>query len=152
MIEEDYQRIVVREHEKVIHNQSYFYKLAHAFYDEDQHFEKHWHNSIEINYSVNGIAIQEIDNQKIVMETGDMILINSRVFHDVYVKSPFEGIVLFVDRKYIDYNCPNAKDKSFNLNLNLKAKKQVEKLLLKLVDTYESGNRIRSHIIVLEII
>ena len=147
------QRVVIRNHERVNYNQREFFLLNHSFYTEDGYIEKHWHNSVEISYVVKGEKVQTYTNgKKIIAKTGDVLLVNSGDLHDVYVKHPFEGIVLLIDRSFMEQFCPQCINHGFNLDLDGEAKKQIENYLLELIKNQEQNNKIRSRILVLEII
>ena len=145
-------RIIVRKHEKVKYNQSSFFTLAHNFYDHDCYMETHWHNSIEITYVVNGTKIQNMEGKHIVADKGTLLLVNSGVSHDVDVKQGLEGIVLLLDRNYIDYYCPQVINKRFDLNKNNEAKQKITECLLQAVAEKHRNNQIKCTIEILKII
>lgn len=140
------ERVVVRKHEKVEYANNSFFTFSHNYYNQDYCFESHWHNSIEITYVVKGEKIQRMENEEIVAKTGTLLLVNSGVSHDIDVKKGIEGIVLLIDRKFINHVCPNAIGKRFDLEKNLEVKQKIINILLKiyrnesqennLIDTY----------------
>ena len=119
------ERVVVRKHEKVEYANNSFFTFSHNYYNQDYCFESHWHNSIEITYVVKGEKIQRMENEKIVAKTGTLLLVNSGVSHDIDVKKGIEGIVLLIDRKFINHVCPNAIGKRFDLEKNLEVKQKI---------------------------
>lgn len=145
-------RIVIRSHEKVEYQPSDFFVLYHSHYNKDYYMEKHWHNSLEITYVVKGLKTQYMESHQVVAPQGTLLLVNSGVSHDVDVKAGLEGIVLLIDRKYIDYICPKCIDRGFSLELDLGAKDMIVAYLFELVNLYESNDRIKCNIIVLKII
>lgn len=145
-------RIVVRKHEKIDYQRSTFFTLAHTHYDKDYYMENHWHNSIEITYVVKGLKVQQMENKEVIAPAGTLLLVNSGVIHDVDVKKGLEGIVLLIDRNYIDHVCPQCIERGFSLGKEPLAKKKIVDYLFKLVEAYENNNKVKANIIVLEII
>lgn len=145
-------RIVVRKHEKIDYQRSTFFTLAHTHYDKDYYMENHWHNSIEITYVVKGLKVQQMENKEVIAPAGTLLLVNSGVIHDVDVKKGLEGIVLLIDRNYIDHVCPQCIERGFSLEKEPLAKKKIVDYLFKLVEAYENNNKVKANIIVLEII
>ena len=145
-------RIVVRKHEKIDYQRSTFFTLAHTHYDKDYYMENHWHNSIEITYVVKGLKVQQMENKEVIAPAGTLLLVNSGVIHDVDVKKGLEGIVLLIDRNYIDHVCPQCIERGFSLEKEQLAKKKIVDYLFKLVEAYENNNKVKANIIVLEII
>ena len=145
-------RIVVRKHEKIDYQRSTFFTLAHTHYDKDYYMENHWHNSIEITYVVKGLNVQQMENKEVIAPAGTLLLVNSGVIHDVDVKKGLEGIVLLIDRNYIDHVCPQCIERGFSLEKEPLAKKKIVDYLFKLVEAYENNNKVKANIIVLEII
>lgn len=145
-------RIVVRKHEKIDYQRSTFFTLAHTHYDKDYYMENHWHNSIEITYVVKCLKVQQMENKEIIAPVGTLLLVNSGVIHDVDVKKGLEGIVLLIDRNYIDHVCPQCIERGFSLEKEPLAKKKIVDYLFKLVEAYENNNKVKANIIVLEII
>lgn len=145
-------RVVIRKHEKVNYQYSNFFTLSHTFHDKDNYIENHWHNSIEITYVVKGLKIQQMENKKIIAPAGTLILVNSGVMHDIDVKKGLEGIVLLIDRNYIDYVCPQCIDRGFSLEKDLEAKVKIEDYLFELIAVYEKNNKVKANILVLKII
>lgn len=145
-------RIVVRKHELVDYQQRTFFTIAHTHYPHDYYIDNHWHNSIEITYVVKGLKIQHMENKEVIAPKGTLLLVNSGVIHDVDVKKGLEGIVLLIDRNYIDQICPECIDRGFSLDLDLEAKNLIIKYLFDLIEAHEQSNKIRENIIVLEII
>ena len=146
------ERIVVRKHERINYSKNTFYTLLHTHHDKDNYIDYHWHNSIEITYVVKGLKVQCMEDEKIIAPTGTLLLVNSGVIHDIDVKNGLEGIVLLVDRDYIDSICPKCKDHGFSLKTNLDASKEIIDYLFKLVTAHEKNNLLDAHIIVLKII
>ena len=107
------ERIVVRKHERINYSKNTFYTLLHTHHDKDNYIDYHWHNSIEITYVVKGLKVQCMEDEKIIAPTGTLLLVNSGVIHDIDVKNGLEGIVLLIDRDYIDSICPKCKDHGF---------------------------------------
>ena len=145
-------RIVVRKHEKIDYQRSTFFTLAHTHYDKDYYMENHWHNSIEITCVVKGLKVQQMENKEVIAPAGTLLLVNSGVIHDVDVKKGLEGIVLLIDRNYIDHVCPQCIERGFSLEKEPLAKKKIVDYLFKLVEAYENNNKVKANIIVLEII
>lgn len=145
-------RIVVRKHEKIDYQRSTFFTLAHTHYDKDYYMENHWHNSIEITYVVKGLKVQQMENKEVIAPAGTLLLVNSGVIHDVDVKKGLEGIVLLIDRNYIDHVCPQCIERGFSLEKEPLAKKKIVDYLFKLVEAYENNNKVKANIIVLGII
>ena len=114
--------------------------------------ENHWHNSIEITYVVKGLKVQQMENKEVIAPAGTLLLVNSGVIHDVDVKKGLEGIVLLIDRNYIDHVCPQCIERGFSLEKEPLAKKKIVDYLFKLVEAYENNNKVKANIIVLEII
>ncbi|MBS5588646.1 MAG: helix-turn-helix transcriptional regulator [[Clostridium] spiroforme] len=146
------ERIVVRKHERINYSKNTFYTLLHTHHDKDNYIDYHWHNSIEITYVVKGLKVQCMEDEKIIAPTGTLLLVNSGVIHDIDVKNGLEGIVLLIDRDYIDSICPKCKDHGFSLKTNLDASKEIIDYLFKLVTAHEKNNLLDAHIIVLKII
>ena len=146
------ERIVVRKHERINYSKNTFYTLLHTHHDKDNYIDYHWHNSIEITYVVKGLKVQCMEDEKIIAPTGTLLLVNSGVIHDIDVKNGLEGIVLLIDREYIDSICPKCKDHGFSLKTNLDASKEIIDYLFKLVTAHEKNNLLDAHIIVLKII
>lgn len=146
------ERIVVRKHERINYSKNTFYTLLHTHHDKDNYIDYHWHNSIEITYVVKGLKVQCMEDEKIIAPTGTLLLVNSGVIHDIDVKNGLEGIVLLIDRDYIDSICPKCKDHGFCLKTNLDASKEIIDYLFKLVTAHEKNNLLDAHIIVLKII
>ena len=146
------ERIVVRKHERINYSKNTFYTLLHTHHDKDNYIDYHWHNSIEITYVVKGLKVQCMEDEKIIAPTGTLLLVNSGVIHDIDVKNGLEGIVLLIDRDYIDSICPKCKDHGFSLKTNLDASKEIIDYLFKLVTAPEKNNLLDAHIIVLKII
>lgn len=146
------ERIVVRKHERINYSKNTFYTLLHTHHDKDHYIDYHWHNSIEITYVVKGLKVQCMEDEKIIAPTGTLLLVNSGVIHDIDVKNGLEGIVLLIDRDYIDSICPKCKDHGFSLKTNLDASKEIIDYLFKLVTAHEKNNLLDAHIIVLKII
>ena len=132
------ERVVVRKHEKVEYANNSFFTFSHNYYNQDYCFESHWHNSIEITYVVKGEKIQRMENEEIVAKTGTLLLVNSGVSHDIDVKKGIEGIVLLIDRKFINHVCPNSIGKRFDLEKNLEVKQKIINILLKI---YRNGSQ-----------
>ena len=128
-------RIVVRKHEKIDYQRSTFFTLAHTHYDKDYYMENHWHNSIEITYVVKGLKVQQMENKEVIAPAGTLLLVNSGVIHDVDVKKGLEGIVLLIDRNYIDHVCPQCIERGFSLEKEPLAKKKIVDYLFKLVES-----------------
>lgn len=78
-----------------------------------------------------------MEDEKIIAPTGTLLLVNSGVIHDIDVKNGLEGIVLLIDRDYIDSICPKCKDHGFSLKTNLDASKEIIDYLFKLVTAHE---------------
>ena len=135
-------RIVVRKHEKIDYQRSTFFTLAHTHYDKDYYMENHWHNSIEITYVVKGLKVQQMENKEVIAPAGTLLLVNSGVIHDVDVKKGLEGIVLLIDRNYIDHVCPQCIERGFSLEKEPLAKKKIVDYLFKLVEAYENNNKV----------
>lgn len=146
------ERIVIRKHERVNYSKNNFYTLLHTFHQKDKYIDYHWHNSIEITYVVKGSKIQHMEDKKIIAPVGTLLLVNSGVIHDIVVKKGLEGIVLLIDRDYIDYICPQCKNRGFCLDKDYNANKEIVDYLFKLVETYENNNLLEANIIVLKII
>lgn len=146
------ERIVVRKHERVNYSKNNFHTLLHTFHQKDKYIDYHWHNSIEITYVVKGSKIQHMEDKKIIAPIGTLLLVNSGVIHDIVVKKGLEGIVLLIDRDYIDYICPQCKDRGFCLDNDYNASKEIIDHLFKLVEAYENHNLLEANIIVLKII
>ena len=147
------ERVVVRKHEKVEYANNSFFTFSHNYYNQDYCFESHWHNSIEITYVVKGEKIQRMENEEIVAKTGTLLLVNSGVSHDIDVKKGIEGIVLLIDRKFINYVCPNAIGKRFDLEKNLEVKQKIINILLKIYrNESQENNLIDTYIDILIII
>ena len=146
------ERIVVRKHERINYSKNTFYTLLHTHHDKDNYIDYHWHNSIEITYVVKGLKVQCMEDEKIIAPTGTLLLVNSGVIHDIDVKNGLEGIVLLIDRDYIDSICPKCKDHGFSLKTNLDASKEIIDYLFKLVTAHKKNNLLDAHIIVLKII
>lgn len=145
-------REVIRKHEKVKYSPMHFYTLSHTKYNRDRYMAKHWHNSIEITYVVKGLKYQDMENKKIEAKEGTLLLVNSGISHDVDVKSGLEGIVLLIDRNYIDYFCPEAVNKRFDLEKSAEAKSKIINYLLQAVENKYDRNFISCHICILKII
>lgn len=145
-------RVVIKKHERVNYRRGEFFFASHSFYTKDRYIDKHWHNSIEITYVVKGEKIQNYTNGKVTAKTGDLLLVNSGDVHDVYVKQPFEGIVLLIDRSFMEQLCPQCIDHGFNLDLDNQAKEKIIDYLFELIQYQEKNNKIRSRIVVLKII
>lgn len=145
-------RVVVRKHEKVNYQQRTFFTIFHTYYDNDYYIDSHWHNSIEITYVVKGLKIQHMENNEVIAPKGTLLLVNSGVIHDVDVKKGLEGIVLLIDRSYIDQVCPECIDRGFSLDLNFKARDLIIKNLFDLVEAHERSDKVGENIIVLKII
>ena len=146
------ERIVVRKHERINYSKNTFYTLLHTHHDKDNYIDYHWHNSIEITYVVKGLKVQCMEDEKSIAPTGTLLLVNSGVIHDIDVKNGLEGIVLLIDRDYIDSICPKCKDHGFSLKTNLDVSKEIIDYLFKLVTAHEKNNLLDAHIIVLKII
>ena len=147
------ERVVVRKHEKVEYANNSFFTFSHNYYNQDYCFESHWHNSIEITYVVKGEKIQRMENEKIVAKTGTLLLVNSGVSHDIDVKKGIEGIVLLIDRKFINHVCPNAICKRFDLEKKLEVKQKIINILLKIYrNESQENNLIDTYIDILIII
>lgn len=147
------ERVVVRKHEKVEYTNNNFFTISHNYYDQDYCFESHWHNSIEITYVVKGEKIQRMENDEIVAKEGTLLLVNSGVSHDIDVKKGIEGIVLLIDRKFINHVCPKAIGKRFDLDKNLEVKQRIIEILLKIYKREAKENKlIDTYIDVLTII
>lgn len=147
------ERVVVRKHEKVEYTNNNFFTISHNYYDQDYCFESHWHNSIEITYVVKGEKIQRMENDEIVAKEGTLLLVNSGVSHDIDVKKGIEGIVLLIDRKFINHVCPKAIGKRFDLDKNLEVKQKIIEILLKIYKREAKENKlIDTYIDVLTII
>ena len=147
------ERVVVRKHEKVEYANNSFFTFSHNYYNQDYCFESHWHNSIEITYVVKGEKIQRMENEEIVAKTGTLLLVNSGVSHDIDVKKGIEGIVLLIDRKFINHVCPNVIGKRFDLEKNLEVKQKIINILLKIYrNESQENNLIDTYIDILIII
>lgn len=145
-------RVVIRKHEKINYQQWTFFTVSHSHYSNDYYIENHWHNSIEITYVVKGLKIQHMENKEIIAPKGTLLLVNSGVVHDVDVKKGLEGIVLLIDRNYIDQVCPECTNRGFSLDLDFEARELIIKNLFNLIEAHEQSDKIRENIIVLEII
>lgn len=147
------ERVVVRKHEKVEYANNSFFTFSHNYYNQDYCFESHWHNSIEITYVVKGEKIQRMENEEIVAKTGTLLLVNSGVSHEIDVKKGIEGIVLLIDRKFINHVCSNAIGKRFDLEKNLEVKQKIINILLKIYrNESQENNLIDTYIDILIII
>lgn len=145
-------RVVIRKHEKVNYQQWTFFTISHTHYNNDRYIDSHWHNSIEITYVVKGLKIQHMENKEIIAPKGTLLLVNSGVIHDVDVKKGLEGIVLLIDRNYIDQVCPECIERGFSLDLDFEARDLIIRNLFDLVTAHEQSDKVRENIIVLEII
>ena len=139
-------------HEKIDYSRSLFYFVKHTQQEKDNYTKKHWHNSIEITYVLKGSKVQTLDDCKITANKGDLTLVNSGIVHDVDEQHQFEGIVLLIERKSIDMLCPQCINRRFNVDLNLDAKRQIIEHMIELDKYNEENNRLKSQILVLEII
>ena len=85
----------------------------------------------------------------------------SRIFYaaqecleqNIDVKKGIEGIVLLIDRKFINHVCPNAIGKRFDLEKNLEVKQKIINILLKIYrNESQENNLIDTYIDILIII
>lgn len=67
----------------------------------------HCHESIEVNYVKFGSAIYYIDNQEVLLNKGDILLLNANYPHKlVTVGNPINLISMEISTDYIHSNCP----------------------------------------------
>lgn len=145
-------RHVVKNHELVSYQGSDHYVLRHNFYDVDVYIEDHWHNSVEITYVVNGSKSQTIKKKRVPAPKGTLLIVNSGDSHDVQVDAGLEGIVLLVERSYLDFLAPQCKNKGFDLSGNDQAKSRIVDLLVCSVACQEKGDRLGAKIAILQIL
>lgn len=146
------QSVVVKKHEKIKYQAATFYNLSNNYYDHDFKVDKHWHNSIEITYVVQGEKLQKMENKEILAREGTLLLVNSGVSHSVEAKKGIEGIMLLIDRNYIDNLCPKVTDKRFDIDKNESVKQRIINHLFQAIAEKYQNNGIRCTINVLEII
>ena len=73
------------EHIELSHNLNIRFDLFHA---SDIYIMPHWHNALEINFVLDGTFEVTADGQTFLLQSGDCIIINSKVIHATrYVKN-----------------------------------------------------------------
>ena len=73
------------EHIELSHNLDIRFDLFHA---SDIYIMPHWHNALEINFVLDGTFEVTADGQTFLLQSGDCIIINSKVIHATrYVKN-----------------------------------------------------------------
>lgn len=73
------------EHIELSHNLNIRFDLFHA---SDIYIMSHWHNALEINFVLDGTFEVTADGQTFLLQSGDCIIINSKVIHATrYVKN-----------------------------------------------------------------
>ena len=142
-------RVIVKNHEIVPYRRSVFYTFSKNEYHKDYHFDYHWHNSIEITYVVKGEKNQIMQNQTIEAKQGTLLLTNSGIGHELFVKKGLIGMVLLIDVDYLEQLVPGLKNASYNLSKDQEAVKMIIDHL-KLLS--EETNPIKCHIHVFNII
>lgn len=80
------------------------------------------------------------------------MLVNSGISHEISVKKGLEGIVLLIDVQAIKEFYPGYENYWFDLEMDVKAKEQIIQYMLSLAKAKDQNDKIRQHILVLEII
>lgn len=98
----------VVKHEIVVSNLDLDVKFFLSMKKEDN-LMPHWHNSIEIIYTLDGVVNLKVENKEITLRSGDIYIINSSVIHSAN-SNENKSLVLQIPvtflNKYIEnYNC-----------------------------------------------
>ncbi|NLJ31851.1 MAG: AraC family transcriptional regulator [Clostridiales bacterium] len=82
--------------------------------DHPGQISKHWHNSFEILYVLNGSLGVDLDNQCYLLRSGDFILIHPRRIHSTTCKYRNETIVLQIPYQLLQGNVPDLENILFS--------------------------------------
>lgn len=86
------------------------------FYSEDQgsRISKHWHNSFEIIYLLDGSLQVELENTPYLLQKDDFILIHPRRIHSTACKTYNSAIVLQISFLFLQENIPEFQNILFS--------------------------------------
>lgn len=98
----------VVKHEMVVSNLDLDVKFFLSMKKEDN-LMPHWHNSIEIIYTLDGVVNLKIENKEIILRSGDIYIINSSIIHsansDENKSLVLQIPVTFLDKYIENHNC-----------------------------------------------
>ena len=146
-----HRRKLINSHELVVYQSNDHYSLRHNIYDEDYYMEQHWHKSIEITYVVKGSKSSTINGKTIPAPEGTLLLVNSGVSHDIQVHAGLEGIVLLLERSYLEYLAPQCANRDFAYESDKLESTNLISWLLEAVACQEEGDRLGTKMAIMEI-
>ncbi len=85
-------------------NCKFFYSADHT-----SRISKHWHNSFEVLYVLDGSLEVELDNSHYLLHAEDFILIHPRRVHSTTCRHQNESIVLQIPYPLLEGNVPNME-------------------------------------------
>lgn len=111
---------------------------------DDERLHPHWHEELEIIFTLHGHSDYYIDGTHIQVQPGHLLIINSESVHNVLAdrrcndKEPM-AVILLIHRRFLMDNIPNFLNLHF-LNIHAKATDEIKRIILELTD-YERNKK-----------
>lgn len=129
----------------VFHDSDWPVKLAINSADECREiFDNHWHEHLEMHYTVSGGAVFHIDRQLYHLQEGDLIIVNRNEMHAGYsTQTPYEAWFLVFDPEDICGGLTDVNDRYQSL---VRGDETVRQLMSRMVDEFRRGEDGHRHL------
>lgn len=102
--------------EEFFKNRSIYISKHNRFAD----YPKHTHTFLEMNYMLSGEATEIVDNEKIVLHTGDILILDTGTIHSIKALGADDLLMNIIFRNNIDFSLKNLR--SFGQESNIISK------------------------------
>lgn len=122
---------------------------------ETNHAIKHWHNSLEIVISINGLLNVHINNQELILKEGEILIINSKDVHQLNWIDETEihkGYCIQINDDYVKKCCHFDGEIRFKQPTDLQTIQLMKKTIFRIANGCESSSNYVSLLIESEIL
>lgn len=112
---------------------------------DDERLHPHWHEELEIIFTLHGHSDYYIDGTHIQVRPEHLLIINSESIHNVLADRSYNGeepmaVILLIHRRFLVNNIPNFLNLHF-LNTHAKAADEIKKVIMELTNYGKNEKR-----------